>query len=98
MHANDGERRSADTVTVAADTWRPLNAIAQTLANPFGIVIGAEDPDLVLRVTWPTRLKGATGVAHCTSEYSRLQPDGVAVAFEFRAHKDDTAKDVEGLF
>jgi hypothetical protein len=51
MHANDGERRSADTVTVAADTWRPLNAIAQTLANPFGIVIGAEDPDLVLRVT-----------------------------------------------
>jgi hypothetical protein len=51
MHTNDGERRSADTVTVAADTWRPLNAIAQTLANPFGIVIGAEDPDLVLRVT-----------------------------------------------
>jgi hypothetical protein len=50
MHANDRERRSADTVTVAADRWRPLNAIAQILANPFGIVIGAEDPDLVLRV------------------------------------------------
>ncbi|MBZ5630813.1 MAG: hypothetical protein LAO06_18310 [Acidobacteriia bacterium] len=32
-------------MTMVADTWRPLHAVAATLADRFGILISAEDPD-----------------------------------------------------
>ena len=37
--------RDGDQITIVADTWRPLHAVAKTLADRFGILISAEDPD-----------------------------------------------------
>jgi hypothetical protein len=39
--------RSARTEMLTADTWRPLSATARSLASRLGIIISAEDPDLV---------------------------------------------------
>jgi hypothetical protein len=90
--------RSGDTVTVTADTWRPLNAIAETLADKFGIIISAEDPDLVftgdLTDTTEKALPGWRAAHPNTRVYI---PKAWRLQFEFRVHKDGTPEDVGSL-
>jgi hypothetical protein len=90
--------RSNDTVTVTADTWRPLSAIAQTLANTFGIVISAEDPDLLFTGDLTDTTERALPEWRAAHPNTRVYiPKAWRLQFEFRTHKDETPEDVAGL-
>jgi hypothetical protein len=90
--------RSGDVVTVTADTWRPLNAIAQTLANKFGIIISAEDPDIVFTGDLTDTTKKALPAwraAHPNTRVYDLKAWRLQV--EFRVRQDGTPEDAAAL-
>ncbi|MGD1081799.1 MAG: hypothetical protein ABR881_26065 [Candidatus Sulfotelmatobacter sp.] len=90
--------RSGDTVTVSADTWRPLNAIAQTLANKFGIVISAEDPDLVFAGDLTDTTERALPAWRAVHPNIRVYiPKAWRLQVEFRVRQDGTPEDVAAL-
>jgi hypothetical protein len=90
--------RSDQTETLTADTGRPLSASARSLASRFGIIISAEDPDLVFTGDLTDTTEQALPEWRATHPNTRVYiPKAWRLQVTFGVKKDGTPEDIASM-